>query len=101
MSTLEDRLNDLEEALSIADTELKIEDSSKKSSDTIYSYVNIMRVLIPLLTISLLYFASPQFITKTVKGKKVICYKMLLLYTFIISLIGWFIIYGLQLYNYF
>jgi len=100
MTTLEDRLNDLEEALSIADTELKIEDDSTTNS-TIYSYINIIRVLIPLLTITLLYFYKPKFITKTVKGKKVISYKMLLLYTFLTSLMGWFIIYGLQMYNYF
>jgi hypothetical protein len=106
MIDFEKRLRDLEDDLTNTTTGELLKkfqmpnddvDSAEKGKGFCLPYVGIIAVLIPLITAAVLYFAKPKWVTKKAKGKQVICMKSLLIWTTIITVIGWT---GLFLVNY-
>ena len=106
MADFEQRLRELEDSLTDTEGVLlghKVQmpnddvDSAEKGKGFCLPYVGIIAVLIPLITAAVLYFAKPKWVTKKAKGKQVICMKSLLIWTTIITVIGWT---GLFLVNY-
>nr|QBK87413.1 MAG: membrane protein [Marseillevirus LCMAC201] len=97
LKELEDSINDAEVAVQRDNATMPASDIGGSISGSPYSYVYIIAAIIPLLVVGALFFAKPKWVTKKVKGKRVICWQSLIKWASIITVIGWS---GLFLVNY-
>ena len=95
------RVHDLEEALANTETALRQEGQMPKEKEpaggpTCIPYVYIISAIVPLLTLAVLYFIKPKFVTKK---KTVIATKSLLMWTAIITGVAWIALFGANYYG--
>jgi len=99
MTTLHQRLNELEEALTVADKAIKTDKNSTTMATNIniYDYLNITNIVIPVVIFSLLYYFKPNgSVISVLDSDKKIQYSKVLLYTLLTSIISYTIMYFLK-----
>jgi hypothetical protein len=101
MEEFDKSLEDIENSINNIHTNQKAYMKNNKSKYNYKTYLYIIGILIPIISILILYFYKPKMVMNKRKGKRRLCMRKLIMTVFLITIISWSILYLIYYLNLF